>query len=139
MTESSQPQPEVAENRIAAAVFRAALAIHQSLGPGLFESVYEAILAHELRKSGHKVEAQVQVPLVWDGISFEKAFRADLIVDGLVLVEIKATAELPRVAAKQVATYLRLTGLRLGLLVNFGAELLKHGFQRVANGLPDER
>ena len=86
MTESSQPQPEVAENRIAAAVF-----------------------------------------------------RADLIVDGLVLVEIKATAELPRVAAKQVATYLRLTGLRLGLLVNFGAELLKHGFQRVANGLPDER
>jgi GxxExxY protein len=96
------------ENRILAAVFKTGLMLHKELGPGLFESVYETLLSHELAKEGFRVERQVEVPLVWDGIVFEKAFRADVVIDGLVILEVKATEQPHPVHARQLLTYLKL-------------------------------
>ena len=125
------------ENELAKVVFEISLAIHRQLGPGLLESVYEAILAHELRKRGHYVEAQEPIPIVWDGVKLDESFRADLIVDEKLLVELKSVEHVPRVARKIVLTYLRLADKRLGILINFGEELLRDGFTRVVNGLDD--
>lgn len=126
------------ENEIAARVVDAAYRLHTGLGPGIFEIVYEVSLAHELRKSGYAVERQVPVPITWDGIRFDEGFRADLIIDNCVIVEVKSTAALEPVHSKQVLTYLRLMEKRLGLLINFGDHLIKHGIKRIANGMPDE-
>ena len=117
------------ENEIAAVVVDAA---------GIFEIVYEVLLAHELRKHGYSVERQVPVPITWDGIRFDEGFRADLIIDNLVIVELKSIAALDAVHSKQVLTYLRLMDKRLGLLINFGEHMIKHGIKRVANGMPEE-
>jgi iron complex transport system substrate-binding protein len=125
------------ENVILAAVLRLGLMIHKKLGPGLFESVYEAILAHELRKEGFKVLQQVEAPLEWDGLMFDKAFRVDLLVDGIVVVEIKAVEKPHPIHARQLRTHLKLMNLRLGAVVNFGLETFKEGFERIANGMPD--
>lgn len=122
-------------NELSAIVVDAALKIHQRLGPGLLESVYLRILEYELRKRGLKVEREVAVPVVWDGLTLDTAFRADLIVDDLLLIELKSTEENPPVHRKQLLTYLRLTDKRLGLLVNFGQPVLRDGIFRVANGL----
>ena len=126
------------ENEIATAIVEAAYKLHTGMGPGVFETVYEVCLAHELRQRGYRVERQVPVPIVWDGIKFDEGFRADLIIDECVLIELKSIQALDSVHSKQVLTYLRLTEKRLGLLINFGAARIKDGIKRIVNGLPDE-
>lgn len=110
--------------------------IHQILGPGLFESVYHRVLAYELRKAGFEVESEVPIPLEWDGQVIDESFRADLIVNSRVLIELKSIENLQPVHKKQTLTYLRLADIKLGLLINFGAPLLKEGIHRIANGMP---
>jgi len=122
------------ENEIATAVVDAAFKIHTTLGPGLFESVYEAALEYELQKRGLRVEHQIGLPVRYEEVRLELGFRVDLIVDWKVIVEIKSVEALAPVHKKQLLTYLRLTDLRLGLLINFNVELIKHGVQRVING-----
>ena len=123
------------ENEIAKIVVDAAFQIHKKLGPGLLESVYEVILAHELKKRGLKVERQVPVAIIFEGIRFDEGFRADIIVEDKVIVELKSVEKVSRVHKKQLLTYLRLADKRLGLLINFGAELIRDGISRVVNGL----
>lgn len=121
------------ENEIAAAVIDAALKIHKTLGPGLLESVYEAVLDFELQRRGLKVARQVGLPVQYEGVKLELGFRIDLIIDDKLIIEVKSVEALAPVHKKQLLTYLRLTDLRLGLLINFNVELIKHGIQRVVN------
>jgi GxxExxY protein len=107
--------------------------IYRELGPGLLETVYEVLLARELERRGHRVRRQVPVPIVFQGLRFDEGFRADLIVDERLLIELKSVEEFAPVHGKQVLTYLRLLNFRLGLLINFGAALFKKGVKRVAN------
>ena len=125
------------ENEIAKIVVDACYQIHTRLGPGLLESVYERILEHELKKRGLKVARQVSIPVVYDGMEFEEGFKADLIVNSLVILELKSVEKTAPVHRKQTLTYLKLTGLKLGLLINFGAPLIKDGIFRLVNGLED--
>lgn len=111
--------------------------VHRTLGPGLLESVYEAALKLELRKRGFTVEVQKEILAFYEGVELGCGFRADLIVNGLVLIELKSVEALSDVFKKQTLTYLRLTGLRLGLLMNFNEVLLKNGLKRIVNGLPE--
>ena len=122
-------------NSISGAIVDAAFHVHSALGPGLLESVYEVILAHEPEKRGLKVERQKPVPIEFEGIRFEEGFRADLIVENRVVVELKSVEELSRVHSKQLLTYLRLLDYRLGLLINFGAPVIKDGIRRIVNRL----
>lgn len=115
----------------------AAYQIHFSLGPGLLESVYEALLVHELRSRSLSAVRQWQVPLVYGQIRLPVAFRADLLVGGQVIVEIKSVDAIIPVHKGQLLTYLRLSGKRLGLLINFDLALIKDGITRIVNGLPD--
>jgi GxxExxY protein len=125
------------ENHVAKIALDAAFAIHTKLGPGLLESVYEAVLAYELAKRGVVVRRQVPIPIRYEALCFEEGFRADLLVDECVVVELKSVEALVPVHGKQVLTQLRLSGHRLGLLINFGAVHLKDGIKRIANGLTD--
>jgi GxxExxY protein len=120
-------------------VVDAAVHVHQVLGPGLLESVYETVLAFELRRRGVHVARQVPIDVVYEDLRIDGGFRADLIVDGCVLVELKSVERTAPVHKKQTLTYLRLASLRLGLLLNFGTALMKDGVVRLVNGLPDER
>jgi GxxExxY protein len=126
------------ENEIARIIVDACFHIHSRLGPGLLESVYAAVLARELERRDLTVSRQVAVPIVWEGLAFDEGFRADLIVGDQVVVELKSVERLAPVHAKQLLTYLRLMDKRLGLLVNFGAVLIKDGIKRVVNGLDEE-
>ena len=123
------------ENEAATAIVDAAYHVHKGLGPGLLETVYEVSVAHELRKRGVRVVRQVAVPIVYDGVAFEEGFRADLIVEDVVIVELKSVERLLPVHSKQLLTYLRLANMRLGLLINFGESLIKDGIARIANGM----
>lgn len=123
------------ENEIASLIMDAAFLIHRELGPGLLESVYEVVLARHLTDKGLVVERQVPVPIRFQEIVFDEGFRADLFVERRVIIELKSVERLQPVHSKQLLTYLRLTGCRLGLLINFGENLMKDGFKRVANGL----
>lgn len=123
------------ENDIAHIIVDKAFKIHVTLGAGLFESVYEEILSYELLKFGLKVDKQKSIPVIWDDLKFEKGFRADLIVEDKVLVEIKSIENLAPVHYKQVLTYLKLTNLKLGLLINFNEALIKDGITRIVNNL----
>jgi len=125
------------ENAVAKEIVDAAYMVHRSLGPGLLESVYETILAHELERKGLNVKRQVPVSISYGGITFEEGFRADLIVEDLVIVELKSVEAVAPVHKKQLLTYLRLSDKRLGLLVNFGSELIRDGITRVVNKLID--
>lgn len=125
----------MAENEIAQVVVDVAFQIHNSVGPGLLESVYETILAHELEKRGVRVERQAPIPIRYDGVEIAEGFRADLIVNGLLIVELKSIESLVPVHKKQLLTYLRMADLKLGLLINFGGALFKTGVHRVVNGL----
>jgi GxxExxY protein len=125
------------ENEIAKVIVDVAYQIHSRLGPGLLESVYEAVMLHEIRKRGLQADAQIPIPVVWEEVKLEIGFRADLIVERKVIVELKSVEQLAPVHKKQLLTYLRLTDCRLGLLINFGAELIKNGISRVVNNLPD--
>ena len=122
------------ENEIATIILDAAFKIHTKLGPGLLESVYEVVLAHELRKAGLQVERQVSIPIIYDGLKFDEGFRADLLVANKVIVEFKSVEVLKPVHAKQVLTQLRLADKKLGLLINFGEVSLKNGIKRLVNG-----
>lgn len=119
--------------RIAKAVIDCGFKVHEGLGPGLLESVYEAVLAQSVRQAGFAVERQKPIPIVFSGLAMEEGFRADLIVEGKLIVEIKSVEKLAGVHGKQLLTYLRLTNLPLGLLMNFGQELFKDGLRRVSN------
>ena len=125
------------ENQIATVVVDAALKIHRALGPGLLESVYEATLAYELRHRGLTVLTQQAVPVVWEEVKLDLGFRPDIIIDSKVIVEVKSIEAIAPVHRKQLETYLRLTGMHLGLLINFNVELIKDGIQRVVNRLPE--
>lgn len=123
------------ENELSKIIVDISYKIHTRLGPGLLESVYEAILYHELTKKGLKVERQKPIPLIWDGIHLDIGFRSDLIVDEKVIIEIKSVETISNVHLKQLLTYLRVTDLKLGLLINFNEALVKNGIKRVVNGL----
>lgn len=125
------------ENEIAKIVVDAAFQMHKRLGPGLLESVYEVVLAHVLKRRGLKVKRQAPVAIVFDGIRFDEGFRADLIVEEKVIVGLKSVEKVMPVHKKQLLTYLRLADKRLGLLINFGAELIRDGVSRVVNGLKE--
>jgi len=125
------------ENEIAKIVVDSAFQIHKRLGPGLLESVYEIVLAYELKKRGMKVERQVPVAIVYEDVKFDEGFRADLIVEEKVIVELKSVEKVVPVHKKQLLTYLRLADKRLGLLINFGDELIRDGISRVVNGLKE--
>jgi len=122
-------------NEAAAVVVDVALAIHRKLGPGLLESVYLNVLTYELRKRGLHVATEVPIPVIWEDIQLEVGFRADLIVEHSVIVELKSIEAVSPVHKKILLTYLRLSDKRLGLLINFGEELLKDGISRVVNNL----
>ena len=126
------------ENEISKCVLDAAFKVHSKLGSGLLESVYEVVLAHELRKLGLPVERQKTMPIEYDGIRFDEAFRTDLVVAEKVIVELKSVAATTSVHAKQVLTQLRLSGLKLGLLINFGEAHLRNGIKRLINGELDD-
>jgi GxxExxY protein len=125
------------ENEIAREIVDAAFKIHTKLGPGLLESVYERVLVYELTKRGFAVLKQHPIPVIYEELEFEEGFRADLIVEGKVIVELKSIEKVAPVHKKQLQTYLRLADKRLGLLINFGACLIKEGITRIANRLDE--
>ncbi|MCE9525123.1 MAG: GxxExxY protein [Planctomycetales bacterium] len=125
------------ENELAKIIVDAAYKVHVALGPGLLESVYEVVLAYELRQRGLGVERQLPIPIRYESIVFEEGFRADLVVENQVVIELKSVEEIHRVHKKVLLTYIRLADKRLGLLINFGAPLIKEGISRVANGVED--
>jgi GxxExxY protein len=125
------------ENQIAAVVVDAALKVHKTLGPGLLESVYEAVLGFELRRRGLHVIQHRALPVYYEDVKLNVGFRVDLVVANKVIIEIKSVEALAPVHRKQLETYLRLMDLRLGLLINFNVELIKNGIQRVVNRLAD--
>jgi GxxExxY protein len=125
------------ENAIAREIVDAAFKVHTTLGPGLLESVYEVVLAKELERRGLNVERQRPVPVRYDDLLFDEGFRADLIVEDKVIIELKSVASLVDVHKKQLLTYLRLADKRLGLLINFGGSRIKDGITRIVNGLPE--
>jgi GxxExxY protein len=122
------------ENLITGDILNICIQIHRDLGPGLFESIYEAVLAYELDKLGYKIERQKGIEVEWEGNNLRLGFRADLIVESVVIVELKSIESLQPVHFKQLKTYLQLTDIRVGLLINFNELLLKDGFHRVING-----
>lgn len=126
------------ENDIGTRVLEVAITIHRALGPGLLETVYEVVLARELSDAGLSVERQVPVPITYKGIRFDEGFRADIIIEKKVLLELKSVERILPAHKKQVQTYLRLTGLKLGYLLNFGEAVLKNGITRCVNGLAEE-
>jgi GxxExxY protein len=126
------------ENSLAKEIVDAAYKIHTTLGPGLLESVYEAVLAYELKKRGLRVKRQLPVTIEYDGVQFDEGFRLDLLVEDKVIIELKAVEQLANVHKKQLLTYLRLDHKKLGLLINFNEEVIRTGITRIVNGLEDE-
>ena len=124
-------------NEIGTMLLEAAIHIHREPGPGLLEVVYEVILARELSDRGLRVQRQVPVPIAFKGIRFDEGFRADIIIENKVLLELKSVERIVPAHKKQVQTYLRLTGLKLGYLLNFGEAVLKSGITRCVNGLEE--
>jgi GxxExxY protein len=125
------------ENEIGTEIVTAAVLVHLELGPGLLEVVYEAALAYELTQRSMRVQRQVSVPVTYRGIRFDEGFRADLIVEDKVVVELKSVERTSPAHRKQIQTYLRLTGCKLGYLLNFGESLMKDGITRAVNGLEE--
>ncbi len=121
------------EEQIGKAIVNAAYSIHKGLGPGLLEKIYEVCMAHELRKAGYDVQRQIDVPISYDGIVFDEGLRLDLLVDGLVVVELKAVEIVNPVWTAQIISHLKLTGLNLGYLINFNVPLIKDGIKRFRN------
>jgi len=127
----------VTENELARQIVDAAYKVHVTLGPGLLESVYEAALSYELQQRGLRVQQQVSIPVTYGAIRLEAGFRADLIVEGKLIVEVKSVEKVAPVHKKQLLTYLRLADMRLGLLINFGETTIKSGITRLVNGLQE--
>jgi len=126
------------ENEIGKIVVDAAVSLHRDLGPGLLETVYEVLLAHVLRQRGLAVERQIPIPIEYRGIRFDEGFRADIIIEGKVILELKSVEMVNNAHKKQLLTYLRLTGLKLGYLLNFGEALMKDGITRIVNRLDED-
>jgi GxxExxY protein len=126
------------ENAIATEIVDAAFRIHLKLGPGLLESVYATVLAYELGRRGLRTVSQLAVPVVYENVRIDAGFRADLVVEEKVIVEIKSVELLLPVHKKQLLTYLRLADKRLGLLINFHVALIKDGITRIVNGLEED-
>lgn len=124
-------------NEITSKIIGVAIDIHSRLGPGLLESVYRHVMAYELRKLGLEVVEEQPIPVIWDGEKLEIGFRADLIVEAAVIVELKSVEDVSPVHKKTLLTYLRIADKQLGLLINFREELLKNGIHRIANNLPE--
>ena len=127
------------ENTIGGEVLKSAMKVHTSLGPGLLESVYELCLVHELSKSGLKAERQVALPVRYDGLEINGGFRVDVLVDDLVVIEVKAVEKLLPVHKSQLLTYLRLSGCKLGYLLNFNVPHMREMIKRAVNQLQDLR
>lgn len=125
----------MSENEISGVVMDLCIAIHRKYGPGLFESVYEEILCYELQKSGIEFRRQQGIPVVHEEIRMEVGFRADIVIENKVILELKSVKALEEVHYKQVLTYLKLTGLKLGMLINFNVPLIKDGIHRIVNRL----
>lgn len=128
----------MSENEIAKIIVDSAYHIHVKLGPGLLESVYESVLAYELKKRGLNVVRQQPIPVVYDELRFDEGFRVDLVVNDLVIIELKSVEKGHPVHKKQLLTYIRLADRRLGLLINFGEALIKDGISRIVNNMRDE-
>jgi len=127
------------ENEIGKRVVDAAIRVHRNLGPGLLESVYETVLAYELRRDRFYVDRQVAIPVVYEEMRFDEGFRADLMIEGKIIVELKCVEAINNAHKKQLLTYLRLTGMKLGYLLNFSEGLMKDGISRVVNGLNEAK
>jgi len=125
----------MSENEISKIIVNTCYDIHIKLGPGLLESVYEEILYHELLEQGLNVERQKAIPVIWKDIKMEIGFRTDLIVENKVIIELKSVEAIAPVHPKQLLTYLKITGLKLGLLINFNEKLIKDGITRIVNNL----
>ncbi|HVO92619.1 MAG TPA: GxxExxY protein [Terriglobales bacterium] len=125
------------ENEVATIIVDAAVTVHRDLGPGLLESVYEMIMVYELEQRGLRVRRQMPIVIRYKEMTFDAAFRADLVVEEKVIVELKSVEQVNEAHKKQVQTYLRLSGCKLGFLLNFGEALMKRGISRVVNGLED--
>jgi len=123
------------ENELSRIVVDRCLAIHRKFGPGLFESIYEEVLHYELTELGLAVQRQAEIPIEWEGIHLGVGFRADMIVEGKLILELKSVELIQNVHFKQLNTYLKLTGIKLGLLINFNEAVIKNGIHRVVNGL----
>jgi GxxExxY protein len=123
------------ENEIGKIVVDSAICLHKELGPGLLESVYELLMAHELEARGLAVRRQVPIPIVFKGITFDEGFRADIVVEEKVIIELKSVESTSKAHKKQVLTYLKLMDLKLGYLLNFGEALMKDGITRLMNGV----
>ena len=129
----------MAENEIGKIVVDAAVSVHRELGPGLLETVYEVVMAHELRARGLRVERQVPVAIEYREIKFDEGFRADIVVEGKVILELKSVQTVNNAHKKQLLSYLRLAGLKLGFLLNFGEALMKDGITRTVNALDEDQ
>jgi GxxExxY protein len=127
------------ENEIGKIVVDVAVQVHRELGPGLLETVYETILAHELRGRGLQADRQVPIAIAYRGHEFEEGFRADILVEGKLIVELKCVERINNAHKKQLLTYLRLTGMKLGYLLNFSEALMKDGITRTVNRLDEDR
>jgi GxxExxY protein len=125
-------------NDITGTIIETSIEVHRRLGPGLLETVYRKVLAYELRKKGFEVEEEWPIPVEWDELKLEIGFRADLLVNGVVVVEIKSVEKIATVFKKILLTYLRISDKRVGLLINFGEEVLKNGIHRIANNYVEE-
>ena len=125
------------ENDIGTIVIDAAIHVHRELGPGLLETVYEVVLAHELKARGLTVERQVPIPIAYKDLRFDEGFRADIIVESKVILELKSVEKVAPAHKKQIQTYLRLTGRKLGYLLNFGEELMRDGITRSVHRLEE--
>lgn len=122
------------ENEIAKLIVDASIQVHKETGPGLLEIVYEVLLKHELESKGLTVDRQVPIPIEYKGIKFQQGFKADLIVGSRVIIELKSVETISKAHKKQVLTYLKLSGKKLGFLLNFGESLMKDGITRIING-----
>ena len=125
------------ENELSHAVIGAAIEVHRELGPGLLENIYEECLCIEIERRGIAYERQKPVPVIYKGVPVGIEYRMDLLVDGILVVELKALETRAALHAAQLLTYLKLTGCKLGLMVNFGLETIRDGIERVVNGLPE--
>ena len=133
------PSKKHTENSVAKIIVDVAYQIHKKLGPGLLESAYQTIMVDELKKRGLSVKSEVLMPIVYDDVVIENGYRADIIVEDLVIIELKSIEKIAYVHKKQLLTYLKLSNYKLGLLINFGAPLIKYGIRRVVNGLEDNK
>jgi len=122
------------ENEIGKIVVDCAVRLHRELGPGLLETVYEVLLTHMLQEAGMRIQRQVPIPIEFRGIRFDEGFRADMVLEDKVILELKSVESVSKAHKKQVLTYLKLTGKKLGYLLNFGDELMKNGISRILNG-----